>query len=133
MTRYLKNPSHKLSKDEQEDILTKVQAVLNDRHFKPIFASGSRAEVSIAGMVEGRLASGQVDRVAVTDEEVLIIDYKSNRGVPENISGAPPAYIKQLRLYAKLLGEVYQGKKIRAALLWTETGSLMEVPNENLK
>ncbi|MHA1543882.1 MAG: PD-(D/E)XK nuclease family protein, partial [Alphaproteobacteria bacterium] len=133
MATYLKNPSHKLSRDEQENILTKVQAVLNDPHFKPIFAPGSRAEVNIAGVVEGRFASGQVDRVAVTDEEIFIVDYKSNHSVPKNIKEAPRAYIRQLQLYARLLGEVYKGKKIRSYLLWTETGTLMEVPEETLK
>lgn len=133
MARYLKNPAHQLDPKEQKDIKAKVMAVLDDPDFKEIFAPGSRAEVSIAGLVEGRLASGQVDRVAVTDKEVLIVDYKSNRSVPMNISKAPPAYIRQLQLYAKLLGAVYKGKKVRAALLWTETGTLMEVPDENLK
>lgn len=132
MDKYLESPAHQLTPKDQTDIKTKVTSVLDDPNFREIFAPGSRAEVSIAGIVEERLASGQVDRVAVTDKEVLIVDYKSNRGVPENIEAAPRAYIKQLQLYAKLLGEVYKGKKVRAALLWTETGTLMEVPDENL-
>ncbi|MEE8294917.1 MAG: double-strand break repair helicase AddA, partial [Sphingomonadales bacterium] len=132
MTTYLKGPSLQLSPAEQLNIKERVSGVLGDPDFKALFAPGSRAEVNIAGVVEGRLASGQVDRVAITKDEVLIVDYKSNRGVPENIEQAPPAYIRQLQLYARLLGQVYPGKKVRACLLWTETGALMEVPEENL-
>ncbi len=63
-----------------------VMAVLGDKRFAPLFAPGSRAEVSIAGKVmlngELRTVAGYVDRLAVTDTEILIGDYKTNRPPP---------------------------------------------------
>ena len=50
--------------------------------------AGSRAEVSIVGRLErpGRppaLVSGQIDRLVVTPDEVLIVDFKTNHAPPQ--------------------------------------------------
>jgi ATP-dependent helicase/nuclease subunit A len=71
--------------------------------------------------------SGQVDRLAVTDECVWIADYKSNRPAPRTLAAVPPAYIAQLALYRAVLGKLYD-RPVRAALVWTEVPDLMEVP-----
>ena len=51
---------------------------------RALFAPGSRAEVPIVGRrIGGRaVVSGQVDRLAVTPDAVLIADYKTNRPAP---------------------------------------------------
>ena len=49
------------------------------KRFAALFAAGSKAEVPITGMVKGHVISAQVDRLAVTEAEVLIVDYKTNR------------------------------------------------------
>ena len=68
---------------------------------------GSRAEVEIVGRVtraSGEAAvSGRIDRLAVTPERVLIVDYKTNRPAPDTLTDAPPAYVAQLALYRALL------------------------------
>ena len=47
--------------------------------------------------------SGQVDRLVVTDDAVLIADYKTNRPAPRHVDDVPPAYIAQLALYRAVL------------------------------
>ncbi|HEY5963293.1 MAG TPA: PD-(D/E)XK nuclease family protein, partial [Xanthobacteraceae bacterium] len=92
---------------------------------------GSRAEVSIAGRLRGRPVAGQVDRLVVTPDEVLIADYKSNRPPPNSLDEALEkygSYVKQLALYRDVLKRLYPGRRVRAALLWTETPELMELP-----
>jgi ATP-dependent helicase/nuclease subunit A len=116
-----------LSEAEHAEILDRVFAVLDDTRFAPLFASGSRAEVSVAGLVGDLEVPGQIDRLAVTDTQVLIADYKTNRPAPTRIDNVPPAYVRQLALYRALLRQIYPQKKIRAALLWTETPELMEL------
>ena len=77
----------------------------------------------------GTLAvSGQVDRLAVLNDAVLIADYKTDRPAPPRFEDVPPAYIRQLALYRAVLAELYPGKVIRAALLWTHVPDLMEIP-----
>ena len=85
----------------------------------------------IIGRVGGRPVNGVVDRLVVTDETVLIADYKTNRPAPRSLDEAAnrhPGYLVQLALYRAVLARLYPGRAIRAALLWTETPELMEIP-----
>jgi ATP-dependent helicase/nuclease subunit A len=122
--------------ESSETITRQVMTVLGDKRFAPLFAPGSRAEVSIAGKVmrNGELQSvaGYVDRLAVTEAEVLIGDYKTNRPPPRRIADVPPSYIRQLALYRAVLQKIYPTKMVRAALIWTETPDLMELSQEVL-
>ena len=53
--------------------------------------------------------SGKIDRLAVTADEVLIVDYKTNRPAPWRLDEVPQAYIAQLALYRALLQPLYPG------------------------
>src|SRR5262249_47252544 len=100
-----------------------------------LFAEGSRAEVPLIGTVRTRrrsfTVSGQVDRLAVTEREVLIVDYKTNRP-PRAARAAALPYRRQLALYRALLGGIFPGRRVRAFLLWTAAPLLMEIDAETL-
>ena len=64
-------------------------------------------------------------------DRVLVIDFKSNRPAPDRIDNADPAYITQMALYVAVLREIFKGRRIEAALIWTDGPKLMPVP-ENL-
>ncbi len=130
---YLATPAFSLSKPEQQRLWASVSRVLDNPAFADIFGPGSRAEVSLVGVIDGKFISAQIDRLIVKADEVLIVDYKSNRDVPENPANVPPGYLAQLGLYAKLVKQVYGGRKVRTALLWTEDCSLMEIPAKIIK
>ena len=51
---------------------------------------------------------------------------------PTRIEAADKAYIRQMAAYHAALNELYPDKTIRAALLWTNTAKLMEVPEDML-
>ena len=63
---------------------------------------------------------------------MLIVDYKTNRPPPREVERVAPAYLYQLAAYRLALGEIYPGRVLRAALLWTETPRIMQVPGELL-
>ncbi|MEY9881326.1 double-strand break repair helicase AddA [Bradyrhizobium sp. USDA 329] len=110
----------------------KVLALIAEPRFAPVFAVGSRAEVAIAGRLErpGRapaLVSGQIDRLVVRPEEVLIVDFKTNQAAPRTAAEAPAAYVRQLALYRAVLSRLYPRKPVRAVLLWTEALEYMEI------
>jgi ATP-dependent helicase/nuclease subunit A len=116
---------------ERDTIVGQVLAILSDARFAALFGPGSRAEVSIAGRFQGRPVAGQVDRLVVTPDAVLIADYKSNRPAPQSLDQCRErygSYVKQLALYRDVLKRIYPGRPVRAALLWTETLELMELP-----
>eukprot|EP00435_Cladocopium_sp_Y103_P077738 s1_g1477.t1 len=134
--RFLANEGLALSGDEQAEIAGAVERVLSVPDFAPLFGPGSRAEVSLVGEIESggeRLfLSGQIDRLLVSETEVLIVDYKTNRPPPSRIEEASPAYIAQMAGYAALLAKLHPDRPIRAALLWTDGPNLMEIPAEML-
>jgi ATP-dependent helicase/nuclease subunit A len=119
------------AESERDSIIKQVLGILADARFAALFGPHSRAEVSIAGRFKGRPVAGQVDRLVVTSDAVLIADYKSNRPAPQSLDQCLErygSYVKQLALYRDVLRRVYPGRSIHAALLWTETMELMELP-----
>ena len=71
--------------------------------------------------------AGQIDRLAVTPEAVLIADYKTNRPAPRTVEDVPKPYVTQLALYRAVLAGLYPERPVRAALVWTEVPDLMEL------
>jgi ATP-dependent helicase/nuclease subunit A len=123
------------SEAERDALAVQVLSLIADARFAPVFADGSRAEVAIAGRLTTRrgdpvLVSGQIDRLVVTPEAVLIVDYKTGHAPPASAAAAPPAYVRQLALYRAVLARLYPELPVEAALLWTETPELMEISAE---
>lgn len=108
-----------LPPQERDDAIREVQAVMRHPECAFLFAAGSLAEVPIAGCVDvgGKsiAVAGQIDRLAI-GEVIWIADFKSNRAVPAPI---PVPYIRQMKLYQLLLQQIYPGKTVRCALVWT--------------
>src|SRR5262245_14297957 len=132
--RYLARNAAEFSVEERETMVEQIRLLLDDPRFAQLFLPGSRAEVPIVGRLKGGTlaVSGQVDRLAVTDEAVLIADYKPNRPAPRRLAEIPDAYVAQLALHRAVLGELYPGKRIRAALVWTDVPDLMEISETSL-
>ncbi|HYC17910.1 MAG TPA: double-strand break repair helicase AddA [Pseudolabrys sp.] len=129
---FLARRGHELSADQRAALLREVLLLIEHKDFAPLFAPGSRAEVSIGGRVAAAdgtmsLVSGQVDRLAVTQDAILIADFKTNRPAPRRIEAVPRGYISQLALYRAVLKKLYPDRKVRAVLLWTEVPDLMEL------
>jgi ATP-dependent helicase/nuclease subunit A len=121
-----------LDETERLTIIEQVLAILGDARFGSLFGANSRAEVPIVGRLSlnGRrvAVAGQIDRLVVGSDRVLIADYKTNRQPPSDIVHVPAAYVTQLALYRVLLGKLYTELPVGAVLLWTEIPALMEIP-----
>ena len=127
---YLGVQAKDFDEKEQVQILNEVLMLMRDTAFAEIFSSKGQSEVSVSGLLpDGRMISGQIDRILITDHEVFIIDYKTNRKTPGSPENVPRAYINQMTAYKQALEKIYPKKKIRVALLWTMNASLMELEN----
>jgi len=118
-------------------LLGEVHEILNAAEFSPLFSGTARAEVPVVGNLiasDGKEVSisGQIDRLVVGPDRVLIVDYKTNLRPPAAVDGIPPEYLAQLSVYRKLLCGIYSDRPVEAALLWTVTPSLMTVPSDLL-
>jgi ATP-dependent helicase/nuclease subunit A len=103
--------------------------VLNDPQFAAAFAPGSRAETGLVAdlpeLGEGARINGRIDRLAVTDQEVLIVDFKTNRPPPSREEDLPQIYRTQMALYRAGATKIFPGRRIACALVWTEGPRLM--------
>ena len=78
------------------------------------------------------LVSGQIDRLVVTEEEIIAADYKTARPAPSDVREVPAEYIRQLAVYRAAMRALWPGRPVRAVLIWTATPSVMEIPAEML-
>ncbi|MGX9430159.1 double-strand break repair helicase AddA [Bradyrhizobium sp. LeoA1S1] len=134
---YLERNAEDWTEQERAALAESMLALIADPRFAPVFAAGSRAEVSIVGRLDqpGRspaLVSGQIDRLVVTPDQILIVDFKTNHAPPKTAAEAPRGYIRQLALYRAVLRKLYPGRPVRAALLWTESTEMMEISSSAL-
>ncbi|MCH8196615.1 MAG: double-strand break repair helicase AddA [Proteobacteria bacterium] len=123
--RYLARPVLALGEDAQAQIAAETLGVLDDPEFQALFGQDSLAEVSVVGEVNGHALAGQIDRLVVTGDTVLIVDYKTNRLPPGKVSATPEIYLRQMAAYRAVIAGIYPRHAVRCALLWTDGPSLM--------
>jgi ATP-dependent helicase/nuclease subunit A len=118
-------------------IVTDALNVLHHDALRPLFGPSSRAEAPIAGRIAAAagdvLVSGQIDRLAVLDGEVLLADFKTTARPPRVDDPAPQAHLAQIGLYRALLQEIYPGRRIRAFLIWTSGPIIRELTEAELE
>ncbi len=123
---FVEKHGHDLPEDIRGNIVREVMDILERPDFVDLFQPSSLSEVPITGLLpDGRLISGQIDRLVIGDHKILIIDYKSNRPPPKHEEDVAPIYKNQMQAYYDTLKEIYPDHKIECALLWTDGPVLM--------
>ena len=115
---------------DAERAIAEVRTVLRQPLLAPIFATNTLAEVPLTAHVGGVRFSGIIDRLLITDDRVLLVDYKTNRTVPETPEQCPDGILRQMGAYALMLAQVYPDREIETAVLWTANASLMSLPHD---
>lgn len=118
--------------DRHAGLAAKARSLLTRPELAHIFGQDSRAEVpflvpAFRGGEAIRL-SGRIDRLVVDDSGVMVVDYKSDATAAQRVADVPGNYRTQLGLYALVAGQLFPGRAVRAAILWTELESLMILP-----
>ncbi len=118
---------------EAESLVRETLAVLDDPTFAPAFADGSRAEVAIVAdlpeLGQAARVNGRIDRLAVSGDSVLIVDFKTNRPPPKREEDVAPLYRTQMALYRAAAAKIFPGRRISCGLVWTEGPTLMTLSN----
>jgi ATP-dependent helicase/nuclease subunit A len=130
---WLAQPAHGLSDESQAAILYETLAVLDHPDFVDLFAPDSLAEVAISGVLGDQVISARLDRLAVSESQVTVIDYKTNRPAPTEPGEVPESYLRQMALYRALLEQIYPAKGIRCVLLWTDGPHIMALNDDILR
>lgn len=122
---YLARPVHDLAPETQAALWRETESVLTHPDLRPLFGPAARAEVPLVGRVGEVIVSGQVDRLWVGPDCVLVADFKTNRPPPDLESGVSRAYRQQMALYRAVLRQLYPDKPVRCWLIWTDGARLM--------
>ncbi len=119
--------------DQRTEMLEAAFGVLDDPRFASVFAEGGRSEVAVVGKLPtGDDINGRVDRLVISESEILLIDYKTDRPAPASVEGVGEAYITQMAAYRHVLSQHWPDRPVRCLLVWTDGPQLMEIPPEML-
>ena len=124
---FLRRNAVDISDGDVERIKNEVLRLLNDERFSAVFGKNSKAEVPVMGLADGRIISGQIDRLVVEDDRVMIVDFKTNRPAASSQDEVPSGYLKQLKAYKALVEKIYPGRRAETYILWTDTACLMPI------
>ncbi len=110
-------------------LLAEAARVLRSRALAHLWGADALPEVGISGEIAGlgRL-QGVIDRLIVSADTVLIVDFKSNILVPGDANACPEGLLRQMGAYAALAAQIYPNHRIETAILWTRDAALMPLP-----
>jgi ATP-dependent helicase/nuclease subunit A len=115
--------------DDAMALATSTLAILQHKQFAAAFTTTSKAEVAIVAdlpeLGDGVRVNGRIDRIAVTESTVLIVDFKTNRPPPTREKDVPALYATQMALYRAAAAKIFPKRRIACALVWTEGPHLM--------
>ena len=126
---HLARPVLALPAGERREIADEVAALLADPAVAALFAPGSMAEVPVVGRIGGQAYSGWIDRLAVEEDAVRLVEFKTDRDPPVAPEAIRPGYLRQIAAYRALLAEIYPGRRIECTLVWTVGPVAMAVPD----
>lgn len=120
-----------VSDREADEMLEVTLRTLNDPGFADIFAPGGRNEAAIVGALpSGQMVNGRVDRLIIDDDQVMIIDYKTDRPAPFEAADVDLPYLVQMAAYRAVLQSLYPERPVRCALLYTDGPHLIELDGQ---
>ena len=103
-----------LDKDVKAEIYDQILLFIDSKQFNEIFSGDVRCEVEVAS----NKSVNRIDLLIIKENEVLIIDYKSDEVIPDKV---PQNYIEQLEKYRQLIQNIYPEKKTLCAVFWTKS------------
>ncbi|MCP4074344.1 MAG: hypothetical protein GY742_21865, partial [Hyphomicrobiales bacterium] len=79
-----------------------------------------------------RRINAQIDRIAILENTVVIVDYKSDRHIPSLPEKISSRYLVQLAIYRELVAQIFEGKQVKCSLVWTSGPQIIDIPDELL-
>ncbi|AKH41759.1 ATP-dependent helicase/nuclease subunit A [Altererythrobacter atlanticus] len=117
---------------DREEMLARSLGVLDEPQWADLFGPDALAEVPLAATVGGQVIAGTADRLLIEPERIMVADFKTSRRPPHALEEVPVPTIRQMAAYAAALGTIYPGRRIEAALLYTQTPQLIVIPQDML-
>lgn len=112
------------------DLLAEATAVLSAPDLAWMFDPKTLAEVPLTADLGGRRLHGVIDRLVVTPDSVLAVDFKTNATVPAGPNDTPDGLLRQMGAYAHALSQIYPNRRIETGILWTRTAKFMPLTHD---
>ncbi len=129
---WLAKAASDLDRAGREEIAAAALKVVAHPEWADLFSPAALAEVPIAATVGDQVVAGTIDRLLLLPDRIRLIDFKTARRPPASLDDVPVAILRQMAAYAAALEASYPGRRIEAALLYTQTPQLLEIPSELL-
>ena len=99
--------------------------------FKPYAAHQVLNELPVMYRQNNQTVYGIIDRLVVTDDHVLLIDYKTHQIEDEaQLQSLAGSYAYQMRLYTTGIEKLWPGQKIKSGLLFTHSARLIWIDQD---
>ncbi len=131
--RWLQHSAGIEEAEQRDEMIGTVMDILDRPAFSEVFSGEALAEAPLAGVVGEQVIAGTVDRLLISEDEVLVVDFKTGRRAPASAEAVSPHHKAQMGAYAAVLAGIFPGRQIRAALLYTSGPSLIEIPQATLE
>ncbi len=125
---WLARMAAEFSDSDRSDMLARAIAVIADPAWADLFGPLALAEVPLAATVAGQVIAGTADRLLVEETRVLVADFKTARRPPTSLAEVPAATLRQMGAYAAALEVIFPGRRVEAAVLYTQTPLLVPIP-----
>ncbi len=130
--RWLRDAAGVADPELRTALVADALRVMNEPSFQHVFAKDGLAEAPLAGVVDGQVIAGTVDRLLVGEAEVLVVDFKTGRRVPASASAVPDHHKAQMAAYVEVLRGIFPSHTVRAALLYTTGPALIQLGDSDL-
>ena len=112
----------------QEKIHKNIHTMLNNKEFMALNSQELQSEVAIGVSIEEHInKTGRIDLLAIDQDKVTIIDYKSDTNPPNDIQLVKESYIDQLNFYRHIIQKLYPQNETVCKILWLENGHFMTI------
>jgi len=113
-----------------EGTAIELATLISRPDLRHIFAAGGLSEVPIVAEIKelGRTISGRIDRLILGDDEIMIVDYKTDHDWPHAPEFVRADYLIQMAAYQAALKDIHPGMAVCCAILWTAAPLFMKLP-----
>ncbi|MDE5061310.1 MULTISPECIES: UvrD-helicase domain-containing protein [Wolbachia] len=110
--KYLDNIN---TSEDKNEIYSKILA-FNEK-YGYLFDLEGKSEITLSGVIDSEPVLVRLDRLCITQDKAIIIDYKSHRNVSVSLLNEIK---KQMLTYKTLVQEIYPNKQVECVVIWVE-------------
>ncbi len=108
--------------EDKDEIYSKI-LTFNEK-YDYLFDLEGKSEIPLSGTIDGKPVLVRLDRLCITEDKSIIIDYKSHHNVSISSSNEIK---KQMLIYKTLVQEVYPDKQVECVVIWMEDLTLQSL------